>query len=144
MNAGTRLVRALVMQRQRVGRFIGATGAACAAAFWGFLALSMLALLLDPPTGWRGLVVLGAVPLGALAAVLLVVSVADVVVLARRVDIGMPWRVAAVHLVLAIVVLWGGGLRAWFGASALLAVAATQVIAIRLFQMTPSHAASQR
>lgn len=132
-------------RREHVGRIIGATGGVCASALWGFIVFSALALLMEPASGVRGLVLIVAMPMGAMAAVLFVVSVADVIVLARRVDVGMPWRVAATHVVMALVVLWiGGGTRAWLGASALLAISATQVIAIRLFQMTPSHAASQR
>ena len=132
------------MRRQRVGRFIGATGAACAALFWGFIVLSVIALLLEPNPGWRALGLIIAMPMGVLSAMLLTVSVYDVIVLARRADVAMPWRVAAVHLLLAVAVLYLDGTRAWLAAGALLAVAATQMIAIRLFQMTPSHAASQR
>ena len=132
--------------RERVGRIIGATGGVCASALWGFIVFAVLALLVEPASGLRGLVLIIAMPMGAIAAVLFVVSVADVIVLARRVDVGMPWRVAATHVVMALVVLGiGGGAQAWLAASALLAISATQVIAIRLFrQMTPSHATSQR
>ncbi|MDQ3339052.1 MAG: hypothetical protein M4D80_28155 [Myxococcota bacterium] len=132
------------MRRQWVGRFIGATGAACASLLWGFIVLSVIALLLEPSSGWRTLGLIIAMPVGAVAAVLLIISVADVIVLARGADVAMPWRVAGMHLCLAVVVLWGGGTRAWLAASVLLAVSATQVIAIRIFQMTPSHASSQR
>ena len=121
------------MRRQRVGRFIGATGAACATLFWGFIVLSAIAMLLEPPTGWRAIGLLFALPFGVLAAMLLTVSAYDLV-----------GRVAAVHLVLAVLLIYTQGTRAWVAVGALLAVVATQVIAIRLFQMTPSQASSQR
>ena len=129
-------------RREKVGRFIGATGAACASAIWGFLVFAALALLIEPHQGWRGLVLIIAMPLGAMAAVLLVASVATVIILAKRADTSMPWRIASTHLVMAGVALWAGG--PGLAALALLAIAGTQVIAIRLIQMTPSHASSQR
>ena len=132
------------MRRQRVGRFIGATGAACASLFWGFIVLSVIVMLLEPPTGWRGIALIFALPMGVLAAMLLTVSVHDVIVLWRRTDFVAPGRVAVMHLAIALLLLYMQGMRAWIAVGALLAVSATQVIAIRLFQMTPSHASSQR
>lgn len=131
---------------EKVGRAIGAIGGACASAVWGFLVFAAAALLIDPGTGLEGLVVIVAMPVGAMASVLFVASVANVIILARRADTSMPWRIAATHVVMALVILWIGGMgsSALLGALAMLAISATQVIAIRLFQMTPSHASPQR
>jgi hypothetical protein len=130
------------MLHEKVGRFIGATGAACASAIWGFLVFAALALLIEPHAGWRGLVVIIAMPMGALAAMFLVASVATVIILAKRADTSMPWRIATTHVVMAALGLWWGG--PGIAVFALLAIAATQLIAIRLLQTTPSHASSQR
>ena len=137
-----RFVNVSRVQREKVGRFIGATGAACASAIWGFLVFAVLALLIEPHHGWRGIILIIAMPMGAMAAVLLVASVATVIILAKRADTSMPWRIAATHVVMALVGLWIGG--PGIGVLALLAIAGTQVIAIRLLQTTPSHASSQR
>ena len=154
MRAGTRLVRSvrvdLALPRRHpcetAGRIIGALGALCAAAFWGVMLIAALGILIDPGKGLAALVVLIAIPMGALASVLFVVSAADFVVLARRADTSMPWRVAATHAVMAVAIVWIGsaGAQRWLGAAALLVICATQLIAIRLFQMMPSQPSSQR
>ena len=128
-------------RREKIGRLIGAIGGACASALWGFLVFAAVAILIEPGTGLEKLVVIVAMPVGVLASMLLVASVADVIILARRVDTSMPWRIASTHVVLALVMLWGGAV---LGAIAMFAISATQIVAIRLFQMTPSHASSQR
>lgn len=132
-------------RRVAIGRIIGAAGGVCAAVGWGVLVFAVASLLIEP-AGLKKLVLVVAMPMGAMAAVLFVVAVADVVVLARRADTAMPWRVAATHFVMALALLWigGGGPRAWVGAMSLFGICATQLIAIRLIQMTPSHASSQR
>lgn len=130
------------VQREKVGRFIGATGAVCASAIWGFIVFAVLALLIEPRRGLDKLVAIIAMPFGAIAAMLLVVSAATAITLVKRADTSMPWRIASTHLVMAVAALWIGG--PGLAVLAMLAIAATQVIAIRLLQTTPSHASSQR
>lgn len=129
------------MRRARLGRIIGTTGGVVAAGLWGFLLFGCLAWLIDPPHGLERLAILGILPLAVIAAPIFVVSVGDVIVLARRVDTTMPWRVGSVHLVLALIL---GYRHAWLPALGLFAISASQLLAIRLFQLTPSHALSQR
>ena len=127
-------------RRHSVGRAIGATGAACATLLWGALLIAFLGLLIEPH-GRFGFMLVIAMPFGVIAAMMLVVAVADLVVLVRRVDKDLPWRVAGAHVLLAILALWWGQTMA---AIATLLIAATQVIAVRLFQMMPSQPSSQR
>ena len=137
-----RLVDLTAVQRQKVGRFIGATGAICASAIWGVIVFAVLALLVEPRGGWEKLVLIIAMPFGALAAMLLVASVATAITLVKRADTSMPWRIATTHVVMAVAALWIGG--SGLAVFALLAIAGTQMVAIRLIQTTPSHASSQR
>ena len=124
----------------RVGRAIGATGAACATLLWGTFLLACVAMLLEPASR-RGLAAIVAIPFGVLAALMFVVAVADLVVLVRRADQDLPWRVAAAHVLLAIFPLWLGHPTL---ALAPLLIAGTQLVAVRLFQMMPSQPTSQR
>jgi hypothetical protein len=140
---------ALALRRRNrcetAGRIIGATGGVCASAFWGLMLIAALSILIEPGNGIARLAVLVAIPFGAMAAMLFVVSVANVIVLARRADTSMPARVAGAHLMMAVlVVLTSDGAQRLLAVGALLAICATQVVAIRLFQMTPSQASAQR
>jgi hypothetical protein len=144
MRAGTRLVRRVRVthqRRQRLGRIVGGAGAVVASLFWGVLVLAVVSLLIEP-TDFERFVLIFAIPMGVLASVLFVVCLIDVVVLARRVDVGNPWRVASLHVLMTVVLLWmrGSLLVAAIPAS----IAVSQIIAIRLFQMTPSQASSHR
>jgi hypothetical protein len=119
---------------------IGAAGAVVATLLWGAVLRSTATLLMEP-TGIARLLLFIAIPVAMLASFVLVMSVADVAVLVRRADVGLPSRVAWLHLAMAIVLVWAGEGRGWMTA---LGIAATQLIAIWLFQMTPPHASSQR
>jgi hypothetical protein len=121
------------MRSQQLGRFIGATGAGCASLLWTVVVLGAIAAFLEP----KFIDVIIAIPVGALAVVLLVVSVWDVAVLVQRAEIELPWRVGVMHVAMAIFVLYFVGSVLIGGA--LLAIAATQMIAIRLIQVTPSQ-----
>jgi hypothetical protein len=123
-----------------VGRAIGATGAACATLLWGALLIAFLGLLIEPQGrfGWMLVIMM---PFGVIAAMMFVVAVADLVVLVRRADRDLPWRVAGAHGLLAILGLWRGHVML---AIAPLLIAGTQLVALRLFQMMPSQPSSQR
>jgi hypothetical protein len=123
-----------------VGRAIGATGAACATLLWGALLLAFLGLLIEPQ-GRFGFMLVVMMPFGVIAAMMFVVAVADLVVLVRRPDKDLPWRVAGAHVLLAILGLWWGHAAL---AIAPLLIAGTQLVALRLFQMMPSQPSSQR
>ena len=89
----------------------------------------------------RPLWVIIAMPFGVIAGMMFVVAFADLVVLVRRADRHIPWAVAAAHVALAVIALWTKQPKL---ALAPLAIAATQIVALRLFQMMPSQASSQR
>ena len=130
-------------RRQRAGRIVGVAGAAVASVFWGVFVIIGLGTLMSA----RGLEALAAVlivPATVVASVLFVVSFLDVAVLARRVDTGMPWRVGGTHLATTVLILYVGRTEALAAALVPLAIAVTQFVALWLFQMTPSHASSQR
>jgi hypothetical protein len=129
------------VQRERLGRVIGATGGVLASVLWGILLFGCVVMMIEPPTGIAGIAMLFVLPVSVLATGMFVVSVGAVVVLARRVDTSMPSRVAVVHLVLAALLAYGR--HQWVAALVLAAIGISQVVAIRL-QMTPSHAVSQR
>ena len=124
----------------RVGRVIGASGAACATLLWGALLLGFVAMLIEPGGRHKWAVVI-AMPFGVIAAMMFAVAVADLVVLVRRADQSLPWRVGGAHAFLAILALWSGHMML---AIAPLLIAGTQLVAIRLFQMMPSQPSSQR
>lgn len=95
------------------------------------------------PSGLRGAEVVLLIPLCLIPELLFGVSVADVIVLARRPDTNLPWRVGGSHVLLAILLAFVPG-GSWVSALVLFGIGATQMIAIWLFQMTPSQASSQR
>lgn len=132
MAAGTGLVLPRRVRRERVGRVIGATGGVVASLLWGILLFGCVVFLIEPPSGIAGIAILGVLPLCVLAMALFVVSIGDVVVLARRVDTDMPGRVAAVHLVLAALLAYSR--HAWLPAVGLAAIGASQLVALRLFR----------
>lgn len=126
------------MTRERVGRIIAGAGGACAAVLWSLVLFGSVLLLMEPPNlGRFALVFL--IPMSPLVMMLVVASILDVVVLWRRADRRMPWRIGWVHLVLAVgcAVM---GRHAWPAAMIFAAIGASQLLALRLFQITPSHA----
>ncbi len=132
MHAGTRLVHRPDMRRERVGRLVGAIGGACASLMWGLLLLGCLAWLLDPPRGLAGIAIIGILPISVIAVLLFVASVASVVVLYRRADTQMPWRVGTVHLLLALVIAYSW--KGWIVALVFITIAASQLVAIHLMR----------
>jgi hypothetical protein len=135
MDAGTDLVPVVPVKREQVGRVIGATGGVVASLLWGILLFGCVVMMIDPPTGIAGIVMIFVVPVSVLATGMFVVSVGAVVVLARRRDTDMPSRVAVVHLVLAALLAYGR--HQWIAAFVLAAIGVSQLVAIRL-QMRPS------
>ena len=124
------------MHREQLGRLVGLLGAAIALLFWG---MALVAIAGELVTGVAAL----GIPLVLLASLQVAFAAADAALLARRVEVGIPWTLAASHVVIALALLGLG--HAWGIVCVLVAIAATQMIALWLFgQITPSHASSQR
>ena len=85
------------------GRLIGAAGAVCSTVFWCAMLYVVATILIEPSNPALGLRV--AMPMAVFASVLVVIAAADVITLARRADLALPWRVASTHTVMALVVL---------------------------------------
>jgi hypothetical protein len=126
------------VRSERLGRIIGIAGASCAGILWLVVLSGCVAFLLQARRGLEGLAAVGTIPVAVLAGALVTFSIIGVVVLARRVDRVSPARLASVHAVLAAIVLLGGREVPWPFAAALLAIVASQVVALRCFaQSTP-------
>lgn len=129
------------MQRIAVGRIVGGAGAAAAMVAWGIASLSTIAYLMTPKRGLEGLGVIFVIPAAPIACGMCLVSTLALFALARRADRTSPWLLAAMHGLVALAA-WTADAPALLLGS--LAVVATQLVALRCFQMMPSQPSSQR